>query len=224
MDLGFITTSTVTNIKEIGKLIKNMDMDSIDFKMEVYIKETSSMGNLTDKDSSITTFKQIETKMMTISYNIKDYGKIHNHTDKDKLFISTTIFIKANSNMENVKVTDLTSLIKSINIKASSKIIISMEKEKYSEIKNYSSKDNSKMDLNMETESINIKVVISFKEDILKMKKEAEENISLQKEDYFSHSLIQDLLKYQRYHYQTELFMLENNATVPVKGQVKPHM
>ena len=80
-----------TIIKEIGKLIKSVGMDSIDLKMEVYIKAIFLMDSPTDKDKLTIISKsitiKIQSKMNSISNSIKVYGKIHSHTGKDKLSI-----------------------------------------------------------------------------------------------------------------------------------------
>jgi hypothetical protein len=109
------------------------------------------------------------------------------------------IYIKDNFIKEKDKDMELISLIKFINIKVNGKIIILMEKESFLEIiNNFFFKDNFKMDLNMDMVNLNIKMVKCFKENILKIKKEEEEDTFSHKEESYNHNLILYLPKYLR--------------------------
>jgi hypothetical protein len=69
--------------------------------------------------------------------------------------------------------------------------------------------------------NLNIKMVIIFKEIILKIKKEEKENIILAKEEFYNHNLIPIHHKYPKSIYQMVQFISVNKRMVLVKVLVE---
>lgn len=75
----------------------------------------------------------------------------------------------------------------------------------------------------MDRGNLNIKMEISFKEIILKIRKEEKESTISTKVVFYNHNSIQILLKFQKYSQPMAQFMQENKKMVQDKVQEKQH-